>query len=158
MQEIKISLPFIDESILNLQYPKSPPIIEFDNRYSTNCFFIVPVSFKEPFGIKQGTGKNKDEIYQSHATLLERGDTFYNNTLAYTNWLEFLKLDNAMCIEVHFANVNKFNENTKKFDEGVVRFHLYEPSTDKTKIELASRYSCSAFEFLHILKFGYDFN
>lgn len=157
MQETEITIDEIEHGILGLKEREAKPVIEFVGRYSKDWYFIVPISFKDPFGIKKGTGKNKDKIYQSHATILEQGDTFYNNVLAYDNWLEFLKTDNAQCIEIHFSNVNNFDENTKEFKEGIVRFHLYAPSNDKAKIELKGKYYCSAFTFLHILKHGHKF-
>lgn len=139
----------IDNEIMQLsKKKKNNPVIKFlESGYSEDWYFKVHRAFEKSMGITMG----KEKKIQSPVISFQKGDTFHNSLLAYSDWLSYLK-DNPITLQVEFSSSSGREENN--FNFGYVRFEVYKPNNDKTKLEKQSVEECNIFEFLTILKKG----
>lgn len=148
----------IDSDILALSKNKrgNDPIVVFgDDGYAIDWEFKVHKAFESALGVSFGA---KGEQLQSPVIIFSVGDMFHNNILGYQGgkWLEYLKAENSITLQVHFASSSGYNRNHNKYSFGHVRFDVFKPNKEKTKAELIKKDTCTALEFIHILRNGYS--
>ena len=160
-------------------------IAKFVDGYAAGWEFAVPDVFKECLDIKKTTKtidkKTFQIVTQGIVYNFGEGNTFYNNKLAYDNWLEFLKGKNPIAIQVEFCSSSGYKtKNTKttitspieikdnsknktvkslkiqeqSIDKGYIKIQIYKPNKEKNKILKDRILEMTVFDFVSLLQNG----
>ena len=91
-------------------------IATFVDGYAAGWRFAVSEAFRDALDIKYTpivhNGFSSHSWTQGHAFAFNRGDTFFSNKIAYTDWKAFLKLDDALVLQVKFGTPSGFETTT----------------------------------------------
>lgn len=147
----------IDSDILALSKNKrgnSSIVVFGDDGYAIDWEFKVHKAFASALGVSYGV---KGEQLQSPVIVFSVGDSVNNYLIDETfTWLDFCKQDDAVSITVNFASGSGYKTNSNEYGFGHVRFDVHKPNKEKTKVELVKEDTCTALEFIHILRNGYE--
>lgn len=164
-------------------------IAQFVDGYAVGWRFAVKSAFREALDIKLTTTTHSEKFkYESWTQgdrySFHRGDTFYSSTLGYTDWPSFLKLNNAIVLQVKYEcyagyetiatldgtfsgsvvldNLVNSKEITnlplliesQSYDRGTLTVDVFRPEMNKTKLELVDTIITNQDEFISILQTG----
>lgn len=147
----------IDEDIQALSTNKrgNAPIVYFgEDGYAIDWTFKVHKAFSSALGVSFGI---KGEQLQSPVIVFSVGDSVNNYIINDDfTWLDFCKQDDAISITINFASGSGYKTNNSEYGFGHIRFNIYKPNKEKTKVEFIKEDTCTALEFIHILRNGYE--
>ncbi|MFJ1231391.1 BRCT domain-containing protein [Yersinia proxima] len=163
-------------------------IAHFSDGYAAGWRFAVSKVYKEALDIKLTKsvfeGHQYDTWTQGASYSFHRGDTFYSSKLGYTDWAEFLKLEDAVVLQVKFEcfagyetiatldgkftgsfipdNLITSKELTElpiliesqSYDAGTLTIEVFRPSIEREKIKLMETLVMDQNEFIALLQTG----
>lgn len=163
-------------------------IAQFVDGFAVGWKFAVKSVFRDALDIKLTTtvfdGYKFESWTQGNRYSFHRGDTFYSSTLGYTDWPSFLKLEDAIVLQVKFecyagyetiatldgsfsgyvVSDNLINSKeianlpllieSQSYDHGTLTVDVFRPRMDKTKLELVDTIVTDQDEFISILQTG----
>lgn len=163
-------------------------IANFKDGYVLGWRFAVNEAFKEALDIKRTKITFEKNIYeawtQGTSYQFQRGDTFYSDKLGYTAWDEFIKLPDAVVLQIkydcysgyetiaYFEGVltGDFNPNrlitpkkleqapilmeSQSYDPGTVTVEMLIPNENKTGLTTIDELTMTQDDFISLLQSG----